>query len=190
MSRNRETAISAPLDVIGAEALAKDSQTVTAEGRPLFEPIEGVRLRPAVTHTDERGTLCEMLDPAWGFDDSPLVYVYQASVLPGCVKGWVVHFEQSDRLFFSIGRIRVVLFDGRKDSPTFRRLNWFDVGELNRCLLRIPAGVYHAVQNIGSAEAFYFNMPSRAYRHDDPDKFRLPLNSDLIPYRFKNARGS
>jgi hypothetical protein len=26
-------------------------------------------------------------------------------------------------------------------------------------------------------------MPSEPYRHDDPDKYRLPLDNDVIPYR-------
>ena len=177
------------LEVIGIKEMVKDSPTVTPEGKPLFELIDGVRVRPAVTQADERGTVCEMFNPAWGFDDAPLVYVYQASLLPGYVKGWVVHLEQDDRLFFAGGRVRVVLFDGRQGSPTFKRLNRFETGELNRVLLRIPAGVYHAVQNIGSSEVFYYNMPTKPYRHDNPDKFRLPLDNDIIPYKFHNARG-
>ena len=175
--------------VIGAHQISKDRQTVTREGAPLMDPIEGVRERKAVTHVDERGTVCELFSPAWGLDDAPLVYVYQATLRPGWVKGWVLHYEQADRLFFSTGRLRVVLFDGRTDSPTFRNLNQFEVGELNRCLLRIPAGVYHAVHNIGSTEAYFYNMPTKPYRHEDPDKFRLSLNNDLIPYKFKNAQG-
>jgi dTDP-4-dehydrorhamnose 3,5-epimerase len=176
-------------EICGDEQITKDKQTVTADGRPTFEPIEGVRFRPAVTQTDERGSVCEMFHTGWGFDDSPLVYVYQASLLPGYIKGWVLHLEQNDRLFFAIGRLRVVLYDGRKESPTYRRLNQFHVGELNRGLLLIPAGVYHAVQNIGPTEAFFYNMPTRPYRHEDPDKYRLPLDNEVIPYRFKNAKG-
>src|SRR5258706_9185131 len=103
----------AELEVVGIQKIVKDKPTVTREGRPLFEPIDGVRTRAAVTQVDERGSLCEMFSPAWGFDDAPLVYVYQASILPGYVKGWVVHLEQEDRLFFATGRVRLVLFDGR-----------------------------------------------------------------------------
>ena len=179
----------AHLRVIGEAETLQDTQTVTPDGKPLFQLIDGVRERRAVTHMDERGTVCEMYDPAWGFDEAPLVYIYQATLLPGYAKGWVLHYEQDDRLFFATGRIRVVLFDGRSDSPTFGRLNQFETAELNRCVLRIPAGVYHAVHNIGTTEAFFYNMPTKPYRHENPDKFRLPLNNDLIPYTFHNVRG-
>jgi dTDP-4-dehydrorhamnose 3,5-epimerase len=109
--------------------------------------------------------------------------------LCGYVKGWVVHLEQDDRLFFALGRARLVLYDGRQDSPTFKRLNRFESGDLNRALIRIPAGVYHAVRNVGAAEVFYYNMPTKPYRHENPDKFRLPLDNDIIPYKFRNVRG-
>ena len=103
----------AHLRVIGEAETLQDTQTVTPDGKPLFQLIDGVRERRAVTHMDERGTICEMYDPAWSFDEAPLVYIYQATLLPGYAKGWVLHYEQDDRLFFATGRIRVVLFDGR-----------------------------------------------------------------------------
>ena len=53
----------------------------------------------------------------------------------------------------------------------------------------IPRGVYHAVQNIGTTEALFVNMPTRPYNHGDPDKFRLPLKNDLIPFDFGDASG-
>src|SRR5713226_3311753 len=129
------------LHVVGEAEILKDRQTVTPDGKPLFKMIDGVRQRTAPTQVDERGTICEMFNPAWRFDDAPLVYVYQTSLLPGFVKGWVLHYEQDDRLFLSIGRLRVVLFDGRSNSPTYQALNRFEAGEMNRMLLRIPAGV-------------------------------------------------
>ncbi len=42
----------------------KDPQTVTSEGERLQPVIEGVRIRPAITHSDERGEMCEVYNPA------------------------------------------------------------------------------------------------------------------------------
>ncbi len=81
--------------------------------------IEGVRIRRAVTHPDERGTVCELFNPAWGFHSDPLVYVYQVTIRPGQVKGWVVHCLQDDRIFLSQGTMKAVLFDDREASPTY-----------------------------------------------------------------------
>jgi len=53
----------------------------------------------------------------------PLTYVYQFSIRPGKVKGWHIHRLHDDRIFLSRGTAKVVLFDERKDSPTYGMLN-------------------------------------------------------------------
>jgi dTDP-4-dehydrorhamnose 3,5-epimerase len=49
--------------------------------------------------------------------------------------------------------------------------------------------VFHAHQNVGTTDALLVSMPTRAYNHDDPDVFRLPVNTDHIPYRFGERIG-
>lgn len=162
----------------------KETPSVTPMGESLAPLIEGVRLRRALTIPDDRGTLCEMYNPAWGFSDAPLVYVYQITIRPGRIKTWAMHKEQDDRLFISQGAVRIVLYDDRADSPTHKMVNILYVDEHNRTLVLIPRGVYHAVQNVGHTDVYMVNMPTKAYNHANPDKYRLPLDNDLIPYRF------
>src|SRR3954471_19203358 len=126
----------------------KDPPTVTADGQRLGTRIEGVEVRRAVTHTDERGTLCEILNPAWNVHPLPLVYVYQFTIRPGKVKGWHVHRLHDDRIFISLGTIKVVLYDTRPESPTYRMVNEIYRSEHHRSLMVIPAHVYHAHQNV------------------------------------------
>jgi dTDP-4-dehydrorhamnose 3,5-epimerase len=167
----------------------KDIQTVTPEGKPTKPLIDGVRVRYAITHPDDRGSLCEIFNPIWGIHEEPLVYVYTATIRPNKIKGWVVHRKQDDRLFVSHGTLRFVLFDDRADSPTHKAVNEIYIGEQNRALIIIPRGVYHALHNVGLTDAVFINMPTRAYDHADPDKYRLPINNDLIPYRFREGSG-
>lgn len=169
--------------------LQKDNQTVTPEGESVQTLIDGVRVRYAVTHPDERGTMCEIYNPAWGFSDEPMVYLYQATVRPGKIKGWGVHRNHDDRVFTSQGTLKWVLYDDRADSPTHKLVNVIVMSEHNRGLLRIPSGVFHAVQNVGHTDALFINLPTRPYDHADPDKYRLPLNNDLIPYSFDTGAG-
>ena len=156
-------------------------QSVTADGRPVGSLIDGVRIRAAVTQPDERGSVTEILDPRWGLDDEPLVYVYQVTIRPGQRKGWAMHKRQADRLFFSLGAIKVVLYDDREGSPTRGMTNEFVFGDERRCLVRIPPGVWHALTNVGQGEALFVNCPTEPYRHDDPDKWVLPAENELIP---------
>jgi dTDP-4-dehydrorhamnose 3,5-epimerase len=162
----------------------QDPQTVTPSGERVAPLIDGVKLRYAVTQVDERGTICEILNPAWGFHDAPIVYVYELTVAPYRVKGWVVHYEQEDRLFLRHGRVKIVLYDDRPQSKTYKMVNVICLSDQNRALLAFPTHIYHAIQNIGENEAVLINMPTRPYKHAKPDKYRLPLNNDKIPYRF------
>jgi len=41
---------------------------------------------------------------------------------PGVVKGWHYHKKQSDNMAVVRGMMKIVLYDGRKDSTTLARL--------------------------------------------------------------------
>lgn len=171
------------VEIQGIDLARKDAATVSADGERLQDAIDGVDVRRTPTQADERGTLVEILDERWAFTDDPITYVYHVTIRPGQLRGWVVHRRQNDRLFAYAGVLKIVLYDARTDSPTFGRLNVLHLGGHDRALLSIPAGVYHAVQNVGEGEAAFVNLPSQPYQHDDPDKHRLPLDNDVIPYR-------
>jgi dTDP-4-dehydrorhamnose 3,5-epimerase len=179
----REGADEAKVEIDVAVPPTADVQTVTREGERLSDFVDGVRLRPAVTQSDERGTVTEIYDPSWGFTDEPLVYVYETTVHPGQKKGWIIHFEQDDRLYFSVGAAKIVLYDARSSSPTNGLVQELFLGAANRGLLRIPAGVFHAVVNVGPTELRFVNVPTEPYRHERPDKYRLPADTSAIPYQ-------
>ena len=167
----------------------QDVQTVTPEGDSVAPLIDGVLVRPQVTQTDGRGTLCEILDLRWNVTDHPIVSVYQFTIRPGKAKGWHVHRLHDDRIFISRGELKVVLYDSRADSPTYGMVNELHRSETQRTLMVIPRGVYHAHVNIGSRDVLLISMPTRAYDHADPDVYRLPLGTDEIPYRFEDKLG-
>jgi len=87
------------------------------------------------------------------------------------------------------GEVLVVLYDDRAKSPTYGMVSEIFRSELMRDLMVIPAGVYHAHQNVGSKDALFVSMPTRAYDHADPDVYRLPVENDVIPYKFTNRLG-
>ncbi len=170
-------------------APTKDRPSVTADGEPLAPRIAGVEIRYQPPQADERGEVVEIFNPAWGVLPLPLTYVYQAMVRPGMTKAWIMHKHQDDRLFLSQGTLRVGLFDARDNSPTAGLLTVFTVTDKRRPLIVIPRGVYHGLQNVGLVDAVFINMPTTPYNHADPDKYRLPLKNDLIPFDFTISKG-
>jgi dTDP-4-dehydrorhamnose 3,5-epimerase len=168
----------------------RDQPTVAADGTELGALPHGVRLRDLITHTDDRGTLFELYDLRWGFHEAPLVYSYVATMRPGVTKGWALHEKHDDRYTLLFGDLEVVLYDAREDSPTHGLVAKVVLSEHRRRLLCIPTGIWHADRNIGDRDAVIVNFPTFPYEHEDPDKFRLPLDTPLIPYTFpEGTRG-
>jgi dTDP-4-dehydrorhamnose 3,5-epimerase len=172
-----------PTTISSAEPI-RDRPTVTPEGVPLVELPHGVVFRDAVTHVDDRGMLCELFDNRWGFPGGPLCYSYFMTIRPGYAKGWGWHSSYDDRYFIQFGHMETVLYDERDDSPTRGLVARVVLSETRRRLMVIPAGVWHASRNLGDRDVVVVNFPTKPYVHQDPDKARLPLDNDRIPYRF------
>jgi dTDP-4-dehydrorhamnose 3,5-epimerase len=180
MGTSTNTAIS---DTLGAQ---QDSQSVTSDWNLLQDPIEGVRVREMKNLVKSGGdVLCEIFRRDWMLDDEDVDQVFQNVMNPGSISAWHVHRLTRDRLFAGHGALQIVLFDGRVDSPTHGRINEFRFGAVRPALVIIPPGVFHGVRNISHEPALLLNLVSRAYRYEDPDHWRLPLNTERIPYRFE-----
>jgi dTDP-4-dehydrorhamnose 3,5-epimerase len=150
--------------------------------------IEGVRVRKLRLVPDERGFLMELLRSDWEeFDHFGQTYV--TAVYPGVVKGWHYHRLQDDHFACVHGMAKVVLYDGREDSPTHGEVNEFFMGMLNPILLKIPRGVYHGFKGISTEITLIVNVPTQTYNYDEPDEYRLPAHTDEIPYDWARKDG-
>lgn len=149
----------------------------------------GVTFRAATTHVDYRGSVVELFDERWGWSDQPLVSCSCFTVRPGMIKGWVMHRAHDDRYVTLFGEIETVLYDARADSPTVGLVATLVLSEHRRRLVSIPAGVWHAHRNIGRTDAVMIEFPTKPYDHANPDKYRLPLDTELIPHRFEARLG-
>ncbi|MGQ9674192.1 MAG: dTDP-4-dehydrorhamnose 3,5-epimerase family protein [Chloroflexota bacterium] len=143
--------------------------------------IDGVVVKQLKINADERGSLMEMLR----CDDDVFEKFGQAYVsmnYPGVVRAWHYHKVQTDFFVVVKGMTKVVLYDGREGSRTRGEVNEFFMGERNPILLRIPVGVLHGYKTIGVEPSLLINFPTEPYRREEPDEYRLPWNSDQVPY--------
>lgn len=171
------------------EAALKDQQTVNERSQNLSPPVDGVRFLEVPTHSDERGSVTELYNPAWGWHPDPLVFAYCFTIRPGMVKGWNLHKLHEDRYCILQGEMEIVMYDVREESPTFGQISRIVLSEHNRRLVNVPKFVWHADRNIGTRDVVAVNFPTLPYDHASPDKYRLPLDTPLIPYSFAGARG-
>jgi dTDP-4-dehydrorhamnose 3,5-epimerase len=167
----------------------RDPSLVSADGESKQKLPHGVTIRNAITHVDGRGSVCEIFDTRWGWSEEPVPFVYTYSLRPGMIKGWGMHKLHEDRYFILLGDMEIVMYDARPESPTYKLVATVVLAEHQRRLVNIPTGIWHANHNIGSKDVFVINLPTQPYNHESPDKYRLPLDTDLIPYQFKNVNG-
>ena len=165
-------------------AAAPDRQMVTTEGRPVGQLTDGVSVRQILTQVDDRGTVFELYDPRWNFHPKPMVFAYCFTLRPGRVKGWALHKNHEDRYVLVQGQLKLVLFDPRPSSSTYGEICEIWLTEFDRKLVSIPKFVWHADHNVGSTDVLAVNFPTIPYDHAKPDKYRLPIDTNLIPYRF------
>jgi dTDP-4-dehydrorhamnose 3,5-epimerase len=170
-------------------AAVRDAQTVTAGGERTAPGIHGVSQRRSPTHVDDRGMVVEMLDPRWKWHPDPIVTSYVFTLRPGHAKGWALHKEHEDRYFLVFGELQLVLYDVRPDSPTCGQISSLVLSEYDRSIINIPAFVWHGTRNLGSRDVVAVNFPTAPYDHANPDKFRLPIDTPLIPYSFEGTPG-
>jgi dTDP-4-dehydrorhamnose 3,5-epimerase len=148
--------------------------------------IEGVITKPLKTVTDERGWLTEVLRSDWEhFKKFGQVYVTAA--YPQVVKAWHMHKKQTDNMACIKGMVKLVLYDGRKNSKTKGETNELAIGEKNLVLVHIPPEVWHGFKTISEDYALILNVPTELYDYEKPDEHRLPPDTDKIPYEWKRA---
>ena len=128
---------------------------------------------------DERGKIMHMLrsnDPHF----ERFGEIYFSVAYPGVVKGWHLHKVQTQNYAVVSGRIKLVLYDIREDSPTKGELDEFFIGEDNYCLVRIPTGVYSGYKTYGLQPAIVANCATEP--HDPSEMERLDPFDPSIPY--------
>lgn len=163
----------------------QDRQSITSEWQSLQNPISGVVVKEVRSVIKNSGdVLSEIFRSDWQLDGAQIGQVFQVVMGPGSTSGWHTHRSTTDRLFVSLGAVLIVLYDGRSESPTHGRINEFRFGGVRPGIVSIPPGIWHAVRNISSTPSILLNLTDRPYCYEDPDHWRLPLDTDKIPYRF------
>jgi len=141
--------------------------------------IEGVIIQELKQIIDERGKVMHMLR-----SDSPLFTnfgeIYFSVVNFGAVKAWKKHLKMTQHLAVPIGKIRLMIYDDREESKTFKKVDVIEMGEDNYCLVKIPPMVWYGFKGISDVPALIANCTDLP---NEPDEIeRLDFDDKKIPY--------
>jgi dTDP-4-dehydrorhamnose 3,5-epimerase len=150
---------------------------------PVSTPIAGVHHLPLREISNGRGSVLHMLradSPAFtGFGE-----VYFSEVLPGTVKEWKRHQRMTQRFAVPLGRMRLVVFDDREDSPTRGAVAEYLLGRPEAyALLVLPPRVWYAFQCVSEGPAVMANCADLP--HDPAESEQIALEAPGLPgHRF------
>ncbi len=146
--------------------------------------IEGVKVKKLIRHNDERGFFEELIKVNDDFFKEGFGQLSHSYMKKGVIKAWHIHKTQIDWWFVSRGTLHVALYDNRKDSPTYKVLNQYKLGEEGKkVILRIPAGVAHGCK-VKSFDAELFYITSNVYSTEEEG--RIDHNDPKIGYDWIN----
>ncbi len=142
--------------------------------------IDGVVLKPLITHHDERGFFREIARNTEEMVREGWAQVSHSLMHPGVAKAWHVHPTQIDWWYVPVGDLKVALYDPRAGSPTSGQLQELFLGEHYEAqLLKIPAGVAHGCRAIGGT-AHLIYLTSSVYSPEEEG--RIPHDDPTIGY--------
>ena len=165
----------------------KDAQTVASGGRMLQDLIDGVQIHEMSNIITRNGVTTELVRPEWEIGSIAIRHMIHVTLHAHAISAWHCHHLQTDRIFVTEGTLRVVLFDDRDGSPTKGKINVLHLSRLRPSTLLIPPFVWHGIQNIEHQTSGFINFFDHAYCYENPDEWRLPADTDAIPYRFSRS---
>ena len=142
--------------------------------------IDGVVLKHLKTHRDERGFFREIIRVKDDFFEEGFGQWSHSLMYPGVIKAWHIHNKQTDWWYVCTGVLKIVLFDKRPKSATYRQSLEMMLGDgYEPSILKIPPGVAHGCKCLsGPTNLLYIT----SHIYDPEDEGRIPHDDSEIGY--------
>ncbi len=142
--------------------------------------INGVIIKELVTHTDERGFFRELFRFSEEFEKISVGQLSHSLVKENVIKAWHGHKKQSQWNYVVSGKIKVVLYDNRLKSSTYRETVEFLIGDDEKPrAYYFPPEVLHGYKCLkGPLHIIY--VTSGVY--DLSDEIRIPHDDPDVGY--------
>jgi len=128
---------------------------------------------------DDRGKVMHMMR-----NDDPLFRefgeIYFSTVYPNKVKAWHIHKKMTLNYVVVSGNIKLVLYDDRKKSKTFGKVQEIFLSNENYCIVTVPPFIWNGFKSTDDKSAIIANCSD--IPHDPEEIIRKPFNDAYFPY--------
>ena len=141
--------------------------------------IEGVQIIKKNVISDDRGKILHMLRS----DDKNFIKfgeIYFSYVYPKKIKAWHLHKKMTLNYVAAFGKIKLVLYDDRKESKTRGKIQKIFLSNNNHELVSIPPMVWNGFSSADDNVAVLANCSD--IPHDKSEIVRLNFDDPKFPY--------
>jgi dTDP-4-dehydrorhamnose 3,5-epimerase len=146
--------------------------------------LEGVNITPLKIILGENGDVMHAMkctDPSFcGFGEA-----YFSTVKKGSVKAWKCHKQMTLNIVVPCGRIKFVLWDGRKASPTYSQFLEIILSPENYHRLTVPPTIWMGFQGLDEGLNMLLNIAD--IPHDPDEAERLETHNNTIKYEWDDV---
>ena len=147
--------------------------------------IQGIKIIKKKIISDHRGKIMHMMRS----DDryyKRFGEIYFSQVFPGKFKAWHLHTKMTLNYVAVFGKIKLVLYDDRKNSKTKGKIQEIILSEKKYKLVIVPPYIWNGFCSIGKNKAIIANCSN--IPHDKKEIIRLPYNDLKFPYKWKKNK--
>ncbi|MDA8158962.1 MAG: dTDP-4-dehydrorhamnose 3,5-epimerase family protein [Deltaproteobacteria bacterium] len=147
--------------------------------------IKGVVVKDIKKYVDERGWLAELYRSD-ELEESILPQMsYISLTMPGIARGPHEHKYQTDYFcFIGPSDFKIILWDNRKNSPTYLNKTVLFLGENKPSALIVPPGIVHAYKNVGGKNGLVINAANKLFagkmKKEQIDEIRYENDPDAF----------
>lgn len=148
--------------------------------------ISDVKIIPKLKIFDDRGAVFHMLRN----DDKEFEKfgeIYFSQVRSGVVKAWHLHSKMTLNYYLVTGTVRLALFDDRKSSPTYKKIQEIFLDESDSKLVQIPPGVWNGFKGLSPNPALIANCATEPHSADEIT--RRPFDDPYFEYSWNQRHG-
>ena len=145
--------------------------------------IQDVKIVKKQVINDERGKIVHMLRN----DDKNFLKfgeIYFSYVYPNMIKAWHIHKKMTLNYVAAFGKIKLVLYDDRKNSKTVGKIQEIFLSNENHLLVSIPPNIWNGFTSADENLAVLANCSD--IPHDKTEISRLSFDDPKFPYNWNN----
>ena len=143
--------------------------------------INGIKITPLKQIVDERGKIMHMIR-----NDSKIFEkfgeIYFSTVNPGFVKAWHLHKENTLNYVCIKGKVKLVLFDDRKDSLTTGQHQELILSPEDYFLVTIPPFIWNGFKGLSDSDSIIANCMTLP--HNEKEMVRKDPSDKSFNYKW------